>query len=230
LAIVRQDGLARSARATVVGVIVAGEAMALRTIAPRWAAHGETTDRFPPYITPLLSTIDEHSGVEIRPAQDGDMPAVAAIFAHYVSDTLISFELEPPSSWDWVEKRGDLQTAGWPFLVAAVDGEIVGYAYVAAWRAKPAYRHSVENTIYLAPAHTGQGHGRRLLRELLTRARDAGAREVIAVIADTGSQASVTLHRRAGFRDAGRLHDVGFKRGHWLDVLLMQCSLGTTQE
>jgi L-amino acid N-acyltransferase YncA len=153
------------------------------------------------------------------------MPAVAAVFAYYVTDTPISFELEPPSLQDWLEKRRDLHAAGWPFLVATVDGGLIGYAYAAAWRAKPAYRHTVENTIYLAPQYTGRGHGRRLLRELLIRTRDAGAREVIAVIADTGSQASVALHRHAGFHDTGRLHNVGFKHGRWLDVVLMQCSL-----
>jgi L-amino acid N-acyltransferase YncA len=153
------------------------------------------------------------------------MPTVAAIFAHYVTGTLISFELEPPSTQDWTDKQRDLHTAGWPFLVATVDEEVIGYAYVAAWRTQPAYRHTVESTIYLAPGHTGRGHGRHLLGALLTQTRDAGAREVIAVIADTGNQASVALHRRAGFRDTGRLHNVGHKHGRSLDVVLMQCSL-----
>jgi L-amino acid N-acyltransferase YncA len=167
---------------------------------------------------------------EIRAAEDADMPAVAAIFAYYVTDTLISFEQEPPTLEDWLDKRRNLHTAGWPFLVVTVDTEVIGYAYVAAWRAKPAYRHTVENTIYLAPTHTGRGHGQRLLRELLIQTRDAGAREIVAVIADTVSHASVALHRRAGFRDIGRLHNVGYKHGQWLDVVLMQCSLETAPE
>jgi phosphinothricin acetyltransferase len=152
------------------------------------------------------------------------MPAVATIFTHYVLDTLITFELQPPSIEDWHEKQRDLEALGWPFLVALVDEELIGYAYVTPWRSKPAYRHTVENTIYLAPEHTGQGHGRVLLMELLARARAADAHQVIAIIADTGSPASVALHRRAGFADVGRLRNVGFKRGQWIDTVLMQSS------
>lgn len=122
---------------------------------------------------------DKDDALVIRRAEADDMPAVAAIFAHYVLDTVITFELQPPS---------------------------------------------VENTIYLAPEHTGQGHGRVLLMELLARARAADARQVIAVIVDTGSPASVALHRRVGFEDVGRLRNVGFKHGQWLDTVLMQCS------
>ncbi len=163
--------------------------------------------------------------MEIRPAQADDMPTVAAIFAHYVNDTVITFEVLPPSTQDWCEKLFDLELLRWPFLVAIVDGQVVGYAYVMAWSPKPAYRHTVENTIYLAPEHTGRGYGQRLLTDLLTRARAVGTRQVLAVIADTGNPASVALHRRAGFEDVGRLRNVGFKHGQWLDTVLMQSSL-----
>jgi L-amino acid N-acyltransferase YncA len=167
----------------------------------------------------------EDETLVIRPAGADDMPAVAAIFTPYVLDTVITFELQPLSVEDWHEKQRDLEALGWPFLVAIVDEELIGYAYVTPWRSKPAYRHTVENTIYLAPEHTGQGYGRYLLEELLTRARDADARQVIAVIADTGSPASVALHRRAGFENVGRLRDVGYKHGQWIDTVLMQSSL-----
>ena len=160
----------------------------------------------------------------IRPAETDDMPAVAAIFAHYVLDTVITFELQPPSVQNWSAKQRDLETLGWPFLVAVIDNQLVGYAYVVPWRSKPAYLHTVENTIYLAPAHTGRGYGQRLLAELLARAGKAGARQIIAVIADTGSPASVALHRRAGFDDVGRLRNVGYKHDQWLDTVLMQRS------
>jgi len=166
------------------------------------------------------------SALSVRAAGAEDMPAVAAIFEHYVKETVISFELDPPSVEDWSEKRRDLGAAGWPFLAAILGGEVIGFAYVAAWRNKPAYCHTVENTIYLAPGHVGRGYGQRLLAALLTHAREAGARQVIAVIAETGSQASMALHQRAGFRDAGRLQDVGFKHDQWVDVRVMQLALG----
>jgi L-amino acid N-acyltransferase YncA len=172
-----------------------------------------------------MSTIEEPCDLEIRRAQADDMPTVAAIFAHYVNDTVITFEVRPPSPQDWCGKLRDLELLGWPFLVAIVNGQVVGYAYVVAWRPKPAYRHTVESSIYLAPEHTGRGYGQGLLKELLTRARAADARQVLAVIADTGSPASVALHRRAGFEDVGRLRNVGFKHGQWLDTVLMQSSL-----
>jgi len=165
----------------------------------------------------------------IRPAEPADMPAVAAIFAHYVTETLITFELQPPSAEDWRAKQRDLEILGWPFLVAVLGEEIIGYAYVMPWRPKPAYRHTVESTIYLDPEHTGKGHGCRLLEELLGRARATDASQVIAVIADTGSPASITSHRRAGFDDVGRLRNVGYKHGQWLDTVLMQTSLATKQ-
>lgn len=167
----------------------------------------------------------EDKALVIRSAEADDMPAVAAIFARYVLDTVITFELQPPSTEDWRAKQHDLETLGWPFLVAVVDEELIGYAYVMPWRSKPAYRHTVENTIYLAPEHTGQGYGRALLTELLARAGATDAHQVIAVIADTGSPASVALHRRAGFEDVGRLRNVGYKHDQWLDTVLMQCSL-----
>ncbi len=167
----------------------------------------------------------EGEALVIRSAEADDMPAVAAIFARYVTDTVITFELQPPSTQDWREKQRDLEASGWPFLVAILDGQVIGYAYVTPWRSKPAYRRTVENTIYLAPEHTGQGYGRALLTELLARARDTDARQVIAVIADTGSPASVALHRRAGFDDVGCLRNVGYKHDQWLDTVLMQCSL-----
>jgi L-amino acid N-acyltransferase YncA len=103
---------------------------------------------------------------------------------------------------------------------------VCGYAYATPWRPKPAYRHTVEDTVYISPAHTGRGLGRALLAALLTGCEQAGARQVIAVIADTGSDASAALHRRLGFTPAGRLRRVGYKHGRWIDTLLMQRELG----
>jgi L-amino acid N-acyltransferase YncA len=174
-----------------------------------------------------MSTIEEDGagGLALRAARAEHMPAVAAIFAHYVNDTAITFEMLAPSTEDWCAKLRDLELSGWPFLVATIDSHVVGYAYVTAWRPKPAYRHTVENTIYLAPEHTGRGYGQRLLKALLTLARAADARQVLAVIADTDTAVSLALHRRAGFEDVGRLRNVGFKHGLWIDTVLMQVSL-----
>jgi L-amino acid N-acyltransferase YncA len=162
----------------------------------------------------------------IRPATAGDLPGVARIFAHYVATSVVSFEEDPPAVADWHRRLGDVAQAGLPFLVAETGGgAVTGYAYATPWRPKPAYRHTVENSIYLDPAHAGRGIGRALLAALLARCRAAGARQVIAVIADTGDAASVSLHARAGFVPAGRLTAVGHKHGRWVDTLLMQCDL-----
>jgi L-amino acid N-acyltransferase YncA len=171
-----------------------------------------------------MSTIAQLS---VRPATSEDMPAVAEIFAHYVERTVVTFELEAPTVESWRATLRALQSAGWPFVVGVVDAEIVGYAHVAPWRTKPAYRHTVENSVYLAPAHIGRGHGRALLDEVVARSADAGARQVIAVIADGDgdSSASTALHHAAGFTRVGCLRDVGFKHNRWIDVVLMQASL-----
>lgn len=166
----------------------------------------------------------------IRPVVPGsaDLTAVAAIMAHYVEHTVATFTEIPPSAEDWAQRHAELTALGLPFLVAEAGGEVVGFAYVAPWRPKSAYRYTVENTVYLAPGATGRGIGAALLTELIDRAVAAGCRQMIAVIADTGSPASAGLHRRLGFVDAGRLHAVGFKLGRWIDTLLMQRDLTTS--
>lgn len=151
--------------------------------------------------------------------------ALAAIYAHYVEHSVATFDLEAPDAAWWTAKLADLTAAGWPFLVAEDDAGLAGYAYVAPWRIKPAYRQTVEDTIYLAPGRTGRGTGGALLGALLAAAREAGARQVVAVITDGGDPSSVRLHTRFGFVEAGRLRAVGFKHGAWLDTLLMQADL-----
>jgi len=158
----------------------------------------------------------------IRGAEPADLDAVAGIYRHYVVNSVATFEENPPSADDWRAKLADLTGRGLPFLVAEVDGEVVGFAYASPWRPKPAYRHTVEDTVYLAPGWTGRGLGRALLEPLLSRCRAAGTRQVIAVIADSGDGASPALHRRLGFTDAGRLAAVGHKHGRWVDTVLMQ--------
>lgn len=158
----------------------------------------------------------------IRPATPADLEAVAEIFTHYVLNSTATFELSPPTVTHWRQRLTGLDGLSLPFLVAEVNGKVAGYAYAAPWRPKPAYRFTVEDTIYLAPDHTGQGLGHALLDVLLDRCARAGARQVIAVIADTGSDASASLHLRHGFTVAGRLTKVGYKHDRWIDTLLMQ--------
>ncbi|MGK5530575.1 N-acetyltransferase family protein [Streptomyces sp. URMC 129] len=162
----------------------------------------------------------------VRRATDADLGAVAEIFAHYVRHTVITFMETPPTPGEWRHKRADLTGRGLPFLVADVDGRVAGFAYASPWRTQPAYRYTAEDSIYLAPGHTGRGLGRALLEALLAGCAEAGIRRVIAVIADAGdNDASPALHRKFGFTDAGRLTAVGHKHGRWLDTLLLQLDL-----
>jgi L-amino acid N-acyltransferase YncA len=165
----------------------------------------------------------------VRPAAPADAELVAAIFAHYVATSVATFEEVAPTAADWRQRLDDLAARNLPFLVAEAaerDGFVCGFAYASPWRPKPAYRHTVEDTVYLSPGHSGRGIGSALLGTLLAGCADAGARQVIAVIADTGSDASAALHRRFGFTPAGRLAGVGRKHGRWIDTVLMQKDLG----
>jgi L-amino acid N-acyltransferase YncA len=166
-------------------------------------------------------------GLLIRPATSGDLDDVAAIFGHYVTTSVATFEQIPPTTADWRRRLRDAADRGLPFLIADVDGEPAGFAYASPWRPKPAYSRTVEDTIYLAPRWAGKGLGRPLLDALLTRCAQADMRQVIAVIADTGDPASQALHRALGFTEAGHLRAVGFKHGRWIDTLLMQRDLAT---
>ena len=171
----------------------------------------------------LVSPIEEQLTVRSATAQDAN--ALSRIFAHYVIHTVTTFETTPPTANDWRDRIRSIHAGGLPFLVGAVDGDVVGFAYVGPWRLKPAYRHTVESTVYLDAAYTGRGHGKRLVTDLLSRARQAGARMVIAVIADSGDPASLALHRSMGFVRIGRLREVGFKHDRWIDTELLQKQL-----
>jgi phosphinothricin acetyltransferase len=162
----------------------------------------------------------------VRGVRVGDLEAVAGIAAHYVLNSVATFAETPQTVAEWRERLDDLERRGLPFLVAEVDGEVAGYAYTGPWRPKPAYRYTVEDTIYLAPEHLGKGLGTALLGELVERAAKAGMRQMIAVIADAAGDGSVALHRRFGFVEAGRLDGVGHKHGQWIGTILMQRALG----
>lgn len=166
------------------------------------------------------------SMTRIRPLADADLPTVTKIYAHYVTGSLATFDLTPPSLDEWRSKAAAVAAAGLPFLVAEVDGQVVAYAYLSQYRPKPGYRHTAEDSVYVAPGHTGQGLGRSLLGALLDRVRTTHARCVVAVIADSGDPASARLHEAFGFEEAGRLKGVGFKHGRWIDTVLFQLDLG----
>lgn len=166
------------------------------------------------------------TGVRIREVADADLPAICAIYNHYVQTSTVTFDETESTAESWQHKTAAIAAAGIPFLVATDDnGAVLGWALGQPWSAKSAYRTTVENSIYLAPHAAGRGLGGVLLAEFLAACRAAGLREVIAVIADSGAYASLALHHRAGFIDAGRLHGVGEKFGTRLGVHLLQLSL-----
>lgn len=162
----------------------------------------------------------------VRPSTPADLAAIQAIYAHAVLHGTGTFEIEPPPLQEMARRRDEVLARGLPWLVAEADGAVLGYAYAAPFRPRPAYRFSLEDSIYLAPQAQGRGIGRLLLAELLARCQATGARQMLAVIGDSGNQASVALHRALGFRPAGTLQSVGWKFGRWLDVVLMQRALG----
>ncbi len=162
----------------------------------------------------------------IRDARLADMPAVREIYNYYVANSTVTFDEDAMSLREWRSKFGYLQKLGMPFLVAeSPSGNLLGYALVAPWRQKRAYRYTVESSIYLGPAAAGKGLGRALLGELIARSKAAGLKEIIAVIADQGAEASIALHERFGFEEIGRMGRVGFKFDRWLGTVLLQKSL-----
>ncbi|MFD5225089.1 GNAT family N-acetyltransferase [Microbacterium sp. NPDC058342] len=166
------------------------------------------------------------SAVRIRSVLETDLPAIRDIYNHYVRTSTVTYDEVESTEQAWADKAARIAAAGIPFLVAETEGgELLGYALGQPWSPKSAYRFTVENSIYLAPSAAGRGIGRALLAEFLDACRAAGLRQIIAVIADHGAEASISLHRRAGFADAGRLVEVGEKFGERLGVLFLQKSL-----
>jgi L-amino acid N-acyltransferase YncA len=162
----------------------------------------------------------------VRDATDDDMVAVQAIYAPHVLHGLATFEETPPAVDEMRARRAAVTALGLPYLVATLDGRVVGYCYAGPYRPRPAYRHTVEDSIYVAADAAGRGIGSALLAELITRCEDGGWRQMLAVIGDTGNLASIALHRRFGFEHAGTLRSVGFKLGRWVDSVIMQRPLG----
>ena len=164
--------------------------------------------------------------VSIRDAADGDLARIQQIYAHHVLHGTASFELEPPTPDQMRDRRADVLARGMPYLVAEVDGVVRGYAYVTPYRPRPAYRHTVEDSVYVETGWGGRGIGNLLLASLVERCTAAGWRQMLAVVGDSRNGASLALHARQGFHPVGTLRSVGFKHGEWRDTVLMQRELG----
>lgn len=162
----------------------------------------------------------------IRPSREEDLPAITAIYAHHVLHGTGTFETDPPSAADMATRRADVLSKGLPYLVAEEAGSIVGFAYGNWFKPRPAYRYSVEDSIYLAPGAGGKGLGRALLSELLARCESAGIRKIMAIIGDSANAGSVGLHRALGFTQVGIVASCGWKFGAWRDIVIMQKTLG----
>ena len=162
----------------------------------------------------------------IRPSRDEDVAAIARIYGHHVLHGTGTFETTPPTEAEMAQRRADVLGKGLPWLVVESDGQVLGFAYGNWFKPRPAYRFSVEDSIYLAPEAAGQGLGRLLMTELLAALERAGVRKVMAVIGDSGNAGSIGLHRAMGFEHAGTIQACGWKFGRWLDIVLMQRPLG----
>lgn len=162
----------------------------------------------------------------IREATPEDLPHIREIYNHYVANSTVTFDEDAMTLREWRSKFAYLHKLGMPFIVAeSPSGQILGYALVAPWKQKRAYRFTVENSIYLGAASTGKGLGPVLLQELIDRSKAAGLKEMIAVIADRGAEASIRMHENFGFQEIGRMGRVGYKFERWLGTVLMQKSL-----
>jgi L-amino acid N-acyltransferase YncA len=162
----------------------------------------------------------------IREAVAADLPHIRAIYNHYVLNSTVTFDEEEMTLKALRHKFAAAKRLGMPFIVAENQvGQLLGYAYVFPWKEKAAYRYTVENSIYLGPASTGKGLGRVLLEELITRSKEAGLKEIIAVVVGKGADASIALHKKYGFKEIGHMGKVGFKFDRWLGTVLLQKSL-----
>lgn len=164
--------------------------------------------------------------VTIRDATASDLSEILEIYNYYIRNSVVTFDLDNMTLANWQEKFEWIQSLELPFLVAqSGGGQVLGFAYVAPWRQKAAFRRTVEDSIYLRPAAIGKRVGTKLLDELINRAKAVGVKEIVAVISDKGAESSIQLHETFGFKHQGHLAKVGFKFGRWLGTILMQKSL-----
>lgn len=162
----------------------------------------------------------------IRDATVDDLGAICEIYNYYIANSVVTFDIDALKVSDWQDKYHWIKGLGFPFIVAQSDGgQVLGFAYVGPWRQKAAYRRTVEDSIYLRPAATGKHIGSTLMKDLINKSREAGIKEIIAVISDKGAESSIALHERFGFQSQGHLGKVGFKFGRWLGVVMLQKSI-----
>jgi phosphinothricin acetyltransferase len=166
------------------------------------------------------------SSLEIRPAVIVDLPAITDIYEHAVRFGTATFELVPPDLAEMTRRFESIVDSGFPFLIAALKGGVVGFAYAAPYRLRPAYRFTVEDSIYLQPDIHRRGIGRQLLHRLIAECEARGFRQMIAVAGDSANAASIGVHAGCGFQMIGTHPNVGFKFGRWLDIVMMQLALG----
>lgn len=171
-------------------------------------------------------TLPKTPNFTIRRCEEADIPAITTIYRDAVLNGRASFEIDPPTQEEMLARRAALMSGGFPYLVAELDGQVAGYAYAGAYRARPAYGATVEDSVYVDPAMKGHGIGRKLLDALIDEATARGFRQMIAVIGDSANTASIGVHRAAGFEHVGTFRAIGWKHGQWLDTVLMQRPLG----
>jgi L-amino acid N-acyltransferase YncA len=176
--------------------------------------------------SPTAGILLAMSPPEIRPATEADLPFVTQIYEHAVLYGTATFELVPPDLAEMTRRFHALMEGGYPYLVAVLDGRVVGYAYAGAYRPRPAYRFTVENSIYLDPASHRRGIGLKLMQRLIAESEARGYRQMIAVIGDSANAGSLGVHSKTGFQMIGTHPNVGLKFGRWLDIVMMQLALG----
>jgi phosphinothricin acetyltransferase len=185
----------------------------------------EPRRQLPPHLKPV-PTVEPGFEYSIRPALESDLPNVREIYNHYVLNSSITFDEKPQTMAAFRKKFATSEKLGMPYLVAENPrGQLLGAAWLFPWQGNTANRRSAELSIYLGPAATGKGLGKALLEQLLGEAKSAGIRQVIAVIADKGAEASIQMHKKFGFKETGRMGRVGFKYDRWLGTVTLQKTL-----
>jgi L-amino acid N-acyltransferase YncA len=161
----------------------------------------------------------------VRDSTEADIAQITAIYAHYVRTHTATFEIDPPDEAEMKSRWSGIHSAGFPYVVAESNQRVLGYCYVSWYRLRPAYRYTLENSVYVAPENVHGGVGHALLDHVLKMCERAGYREIIAIIGDSDNAPSIGLHRKAGFAHVGTLRNVGYKFDRWLDSVVMQRSL-----